>query len=138
MKLYVVDSDSAIHCKSGASRRFQSSGWDTFAADGLRIDFPTQTVHVDGRLVALTDTEYRLLRHLVRNAGQVLSPRALLQQASSADCATTDLVRFQVSRLRAKLEPDRASPRYIFREPGVGYWFRGPTVGPLSEQPIAA
>jgi two-component system, OmpR family, response regulator len=133
MKPFLVD-DSAIRDARGASSSFQHPDWDTFAVDGLRIHFPSRTVHVDGRLITLSDTEYRLLCHLVRNAGRVLSCHTLLQHAWSSECPTTDVVRFQVSRLRAKLEAGWVTPRYIFAKPGVGYWFRGPADGPRREQ----
>jgi DNA-binding winged helix-turn-helix (wHTH) protein len=106
---------------------------DTFAADGLRIHFPTRTVEVDGRPIELTGTEYRLLCLLARNAGQVLRYETLLEGAWGSDCSTTDVLRFQVSRLRAKLEANPASQRYIFARPGVGYWFVGPADGPGRE-----
>src|SRR4051812_12025898 len=72
MKLLVGDHPT-MRQTTGNSPRYQRQDWDTFSVDGLRIHFPSQTVHVDGQLMALTDTEYSLLRHLVRNAGRVLS-----------------------------------------------------------------
>jgi two-component system KDP operon response regulator KdpE len=102
---------------------------ETFASDGLTIHFPSQEVHVDGRRVALTNTEYRLLYHLVRNAGQVMPHRALLQLAWGSEAYGTDVVRVYVSRLRSKLEPNAESPRYIFTKAGLGYLFVGGTDG---------
>jgi two-component system KDP operon response regulator KdpE len=100
---------------------------ETFNADGLSIHFPSQEVHVDGRRVALTNTEYRLLYHLVRNAGQVMPHRTLLQLAWGSEAYGTDVVRVYVSRLRSKLEPDAEQPRFIFTKAGLGYLFMGPT-----------
>jgi len=94
-----------------------------FSANGLTIHFPSQHVEVDGKTVALTNTEYRLLYHLVRNAGRVVTHKALLRQAWGSESYGADVVRVYVSRLRAKLESDREEPRFILTKPGVGYLF---------------
>jgi two-component system KDP operon response regulator KdpE len=94
-----------------------------FRADGLAIHFPTQRVEVNGKAVLLTGTEYRLLYHLVRNAGRIMSHRVLLQKAWGSEGYGTDIVRVYVSRLRAKIEPDPRNPRFIFTKPGAGYLF---------------
>jgi len=96
-----------------------------FNANGLTIHFPSQHVEVDGKTVALTNTEYRLLYHLVRNAGRVVTHKALLRQAWGSESYGADVVRVYVSRLRAKLESDRDEPRFILTKPGVGYLFAG-------------
>jgi len=106
---------------------------DTFSADGLVIHFPSQEVHVDGRRIALTNTEYRLLYHLVRNAGRVMPHRTLLQLAWGSESYGTDVVRVYVSRLRSKLEPDCSKPRFIFTKAGLGYLFMGPAMDPDDE-----
>lgn len=96
---------------------------EMFVADGLAIHFPSHQVHVDGRSVALTNTEYRLLYYLVRNAGRIVSHTALLKQAWGSEIYGRDVVRVYVSRLRSKIEPDRLQPRYILTKPGMGYLF---------------
>lgn len=106
---------------------------DTFSADGLTIHFPSQEVYVDGHRIPLTNTEYRLLYHLVRNAGRVMPHRTLLQLAWGSDSYGTDVVRVYVSRLRSKLEPDCDKPRYIFTKAGLGYLFMGPSSEPTDE-----
>jgi len=106
---------------------------ESFSADGLSIHFPSQEVRVNGRRVALTNTEYRLLYHLVRNAGQVMPHRTLLQLAWGSEAYGTDVVRVYVSRLRSKLEPDMSTPRYIFTKAGLGYLFMGPAANDHDE-----
>jgi DNA-binding response OmpR family regulator len=103
---------------------------ETFSADGLTIHFPSQEVTVNGRRIPLTNTEYRLLYHLVRNAGRVMPHRTLLQLAWGSESYGTDVVRVYVSRLRSKLEPDCDKPRYIFTKAGLGYLFMGPAAEP--------
>jgi two-component system KDP operon response regulator KdpE len=76
--------------------------------------------------VKLTPVEYRLLAHLARNAGRVLSHQALLDAVWGADyVATTDYLKVFISRLRAKLEP-KDGPHFIATERGLGYRFIRP------------
>ena len=85
-----------------------------FAAAGLAINFQSHEVTLRGEPVRLTPVEYKLLHHLARNAGRLLSHQALLDAVWGADyVATTDYLKVFISRLRAKLEPQaaRASSR---------------------------
>ena len=62
------------------------------------------------------------LAELARNVGRVLTTRLLLERVWGAEyCDETDYVKGVVRRLRVKLEPDPAHPRYILTEPHVGY-----------------
>jgi two-component system, OmpR family, KDP operon response regulator KdpE len=97
----------------------------TYSQGGLTIHFPSRDVEVEGRSIPLTNTEYRLLYHLVRNAGRIVSHRDLLQSAWGSDNYGEDVVRVYVSRLRAKIEPDPARPRFILTKSGLGYLFAG-------------
>jgi len=105
----------------------------TYSRGGLTIHFPSRDVEVEGRSVPLTNTEYRLLYHLIRNAGRIVSHRDLLQSAWGSDSYGEDVVRVYVSRLRAKIEPDVARPRYILTKSGLGYLFAGEAAGTASE-----
>ena len=82
-------------------------------------------VIVGGRRVALTATEYELLRVLSRNAGRVTTYEMLLRHVWSGRAPTAggemDLVRNFVKKLRTKLGDDAARPTWIFNERGVGY-----------------
>ena len=77
---------------------------------------------VAGRPVALTATEYELLRALSLNAGRVTTKQTLLDRvrAGRGD-GNTKVVRAFVKRLRRKLGDDAASPVWIFNVRGVGY-----------------
>src|SRR6266542_3173463 len=106
----------------------------TYSHGGLTIHFPSRDVEVDGRSIPLTNTEYRLLYHLVRNAGRIVSHRDLLRTAWGSDNYGEDVVRVYVSRLRAKIEPNPAQPRYIVTKSGLGYLFAGkPDLTSISE-----
>jgi len=96
-----------------------------FVSGDIRVDFDRREATVRGRPVALTGTEYRLLYHLVRNAGQVMTHEALLARVWGREY--TDEISYlksYVNRLRNKLEKDPHRPEYILTEYGVGYWFR--------------
>jgi two-component system KDP operon response regulator KdpE len=96
-----------------------------FVSGDIRVDFGRREVTVRGQPVALTGTEYRLLYHLVRNAGRVMTHEALLARAWGREY--TDEISYlksYINRLRNKLEQDPHHPDYILTEYGVGYWFR--------------
>ena len=78
---------------------------------------------MDGRAVALTATEYEILRILSVSAGQVVTSESLLRQAwhVARESTDTDRVRAFVRQLRAKLGDDATRPAWIFTERGVGY-----------------
>jgi two-component system KDP operon response regulator KdpE len=90
----------------------------------LEIDFRQREVIVDGERVRLRPTEYRLLYHLVNNAGWVMTHEMLLSKVWGYEYRDeTGLLRLYVTYLRKKIEPDPGNPRYIFTERGVGYRF---------------
>ncbi|MBI4927495.1 MAG: response regulator [Anaerolineae bacterium] len=93
-----------------------------FEVDELRVDLAHREVTRAGAKVALTPTEYDLLRCMVQNAGKVLTHNQLLRQVwGAAYEEESHLLRVNVSNLRRKIEPDPDQPRYILTEPGVGY-----------------
>ena len=93
-----------------------------FSLGDLAIDYDRRRVTVAGRPVALTATEYELLRALSQDAGRVLTHETLLRQVW-AGRANGDprIVRAYVKRLRGKLGDDAADPTWIFNERGAGY-----------------
>jgi two-component system KDP operon response regulator KdpE len=93
-----------------------------YTRDALSIDLGTREVLLAGVPVHLTPTEFKLLARLVRNAGQVVTHRALLTDVWGADCSEhTHYLRLYMGQLRAKLEQEPAEPRLLLTEPGVGY-----------------
>jgi two-component system KDP operon response regulator KdpE len=92
--------------------------------DRLQIDFDRREVWVDDELVKLRPTEYRLLYHLVQNAGWVVSHDQLLQKVWGYEYRDEPhYVRLYINYLRQKLEEDPSKPKYILTERGVGYRF---------------
>jgi DNA-binding response OmpR family regulator len=92
--------------------------------DRLKIDFDRREVWVDGELVQLRPTEYRLLYHLVQNAGWVITHDQLLAKVWGYEYRDEPhYVRLYINYLRKKLEKDPSDPQYILTERGVGYRF---------------
>jgi two-component system KDP operon response regulator KdpE len=90
----------------------------------LQIDFDRREVWVEGKLVRLRPTEYRLLYHLVQNAGWVVPHDQLLAKVWGYEYRDeTHYLRLYVNYLRQKLEADPSDPQYILTERGVGYRF---------------
>ena len=92
--------------------------------DRLKIDFGRREVWVNGELVKLRPTEYRLLYHLVQNAGWVVTYDQILSKVWGYQYRDEPhYVRLYINYLRQKLEEDPANPKYILTERGVGYRF---------------
>ena len=90
----------------------------------LTIDFAKREVLVNGERVNLRPTEYRLLYHLVQNAGYVMPHETLLTKVWGPEYRDeTHYLRLYVTYLRQKIEEDPANPKYILTERGVGYRF---------------
>ncbi|MDE0357251.1 MAG: response regulator [Gammaproteobacteria bacterium] len=100
---------------------------ETFDLGDLHIDYGARRVTLAGQDVALTGTEFDLLRILSRNAGRVVTHRTLLRKVwgrrGSDDSAR---VRTVMKKLRKKLGEEAANPTYIFNRHGVGYSFGDP------------
>lgn len=92
--------------------------------DYLSVDFNQREVIVDGEPVKLRPTEYRLLYHLIENAGWTVPHEQLLAKVWGYEYRDeAHYVRLYVNYLREKIEPDPSNPRYILTERGVGYRF---------------
>jgi len=92
--------------------------------DRLSIDFNRREVIVAGERIKLRPTEYRLLYHLVENAGWTVPHEQLLAKVWGYEYRDeAHYVRLYVNYLREKIEEDPSNPRYILTERGVGYRF---------------
>jgi two-component system, OmpR family, KDP operon response regulator KdpE len=99
----------------------------SFQSGDMEMDFNAQEVRVKGERVDLTPTEYKLLYHLVRNAGHTLTHGTLLAKVWGREYRDeVDYLRVYVRRLRDKLGDDPEKPRYIRTERGLGYRFLRP------------
>ena len=91
-------------------------------AGPVRMDVERHVVTVDGHQVALPLKEFDLLELLLRNAGRVLTRGQLIDRVWGADyVGDTKTLDVHVKRLRAKIEPDPANPKYLVTVRGLGY-----------------
>jgi len=116
---------SRIRAVLRRTKAFQEDQVDLIEVDDrLKIDFSRREVWVDGEKVDLRPTEYRLLYHLVQNAGWVNTHEQLLSKVWGFEYQDEPhYVRLYVNYLRKKLEEDPSNPKYILTERGVGYRF---------------
>lgn len=96
----------------------------SFRAGDLEIDFARQEARLKGERIDLTPTEYKLLYHLVRNAGHILPHGTLLAKMWGREYVDeVDYIRVYIRRLRDKLGDSPEHPRFIRTERGLGYRF---------------
>ncbi|MCY4440329.1 MAG: response regulator [Deltaproteobacteria bacterium] len=100
---------------------------EPFVLGDLAIDYGRRRVTVGGSAVALTVTEYEVLRVLSLDAGRVVPYDTLLKRVwDGRNGAQANLVRIAVKNLRRKLGDDAERPSYILNERGVGYLMPDP------------
>jgi two-component system response regulator RegX3 len=96
----------------------------TLESGPVRMDVERHVVTVNGEHTALPLKEFELLEMLLRNAGRVLTRMQLIDRVWGSDyVGDTKTLDVHVKRLRAKVEPDPANPRYIVTVRGLGYKF---------------
>jgi two-component system OmpR family response regulator len=89
----------------------------------LEMDEDQHVVRRAGREISLSPTEFKLLRHLISNAGRVLSKPQLLDHVWNYDFGgDTGVVESYISYLRRKI--DTVDPKLIHTVRGVGYVLR--------------
>lgn len=103
-----------------------SSNEEQLVRGDIRVDMERHLVTVKDSPVELTLTEFNLLVYLLKNAGRVLSHRAILQNVWGAEYGNeAEYLRVYIGRLRQKIEVDALNPRHLFTEHGMGYRFEG-------------
>jgi two-component system response regulator RegX3 len=96
----------------------------TLESGPVRMDVERHVVTVNGQHTALPLKEFELLEMLLRNSGRVLTRMQLIDRVWGSDyVGDTKTLDVHVKRLRAKVEPDPASPRFIVTVRGLGYKF---------------
>jgi len=99
---------------------------EPLAAGPVRMDVERHVVTVEGNQVQLPLKEFDLLELLLRNAGRVLTRGQLIDRVWGADyVGDTKTLDVHVKRLRAKIEPDPAQPRFLVTVRGLGYKLEG-------------
>lgn len=99
-------------------------GAPVLRASGLEIDPQRRRVLVEGREATLSPTEFELLYFLASNPGTVFERQVLFRRVWGSEyLGNTNLIDVCVRRLRQKIEPDPAEPRFVLTVRGVGYRF---------------
>jgi DNA-binding response OmpR family regulator len=97
---------------------------DVYAFAGRTLDFAAMQVRAGDRSYRLTVMECDLLRYLVKNAGQPVSRRAILQDVWGLDEGVdTRAIDNFIVRLRRYIEDRPAAPKFLQTVRGVGYRF---------------
>ena len=92
--------------------------------DGLEVDPEKHSVTRDGRPVALTASEYKILLALMSFPGKAFSREELLSHCyQNSDAVIDRVVDVHIGKLRHKIEDDPAQPRFIVTVRGHGYRF---------------
>jgi DNA-binding response OmpR family regulator len=98
----------------------------------VTIDFTSMEAMRQGASLLLTAQEFKLLKFLARSPGRVFSRDELLNQVWGYEhYPTTRTVDNHILRLRQKLEPDPAHPRYFLTVHGAGYKFVRDAAAPM-------
>ncbi|MFP1601054.1 response regulator [Microbacterium sp. 2216-1] len=107
----------ALSRRAGAA-----SGEATVAFGDVVVDLAAKAVARAGAHVHLTPTEWRMLEHLVRHPGALVTRQELLRELWGTEQATdTGYLRLYMSQLRKKLEADPSAPVHLLTEQGMGY-----------------
>jgi two-component system, OmpR family, KDP operon response regulator KdpE len=106
-------------------RRRSEEGSSTVEVGDLEVDLADRAVRRAGEEVHLTPIEFDLLSQLAEHPGRLVTHRQLLQEVWGPGYEDeTHYLRVHFAHIRAKVEPDPSSPRYVITEPGIGYRLR--------------
>ena len=116
----------AARVKSQLRRYMQLGGGmvrqECLKVGGIELDDKEKTVTLDGESVALTPTEYEILKLLMQNPGQVFSPREIYRKIwNDLPYGSENTVAVHIRHIREKLEINPAEPRYLKVVWGQGY-----------------
>jgi DNA-binding response OmpR family regulator len=91
--------------------------------DDLVVDRSRATVSREGKDLALTPTEYRLLVFMAQHPGQAFTRSQLIERVWGSDGEFYDdkTVSVHIRRLREKIEDEPSDPRLVVTVPGIGY-----------------
>ena len=114
----------ALLRRASGSRRQQKES-SLLECRGFTLDMSQRVALREGRVVDLTAKDYDHLEVLMKNPRHVFSREKLMDRVwgytYAGDYRTVDV---HIRRLREKLEPDPAQPKYILTKWGVGYYFQ--------------
>ncbi|MCB8985905.1 MAG: response regulator transcription factor [Ardenticatenaceae bacterium] len=107
-----------------AQRLERPSAADRLVRGPLTADLERHVITLDQQPLDLTPTEFSLLVYFMENEGKVLPHQSILRHIWGPEYGQeTEYLRVYIGRLRQKIEPDPAQPRYLLTERGIGYTF---------------
>ena len=102
----------------------------TTVTGNLMVDYSQHLVMLNGREIALTPIEYRIIAYMAQNVGRIVTQDLLLEQVWGQEyLGESHMLQVNINRLRHKLEADATQPRYILTKVGVGYSLAALPVG---------
>ncbi|MGC4089511.1 MAG: response regulator [Polyangiaceae bacterium] len=111
---------AALRAKASAGGSDQ-----VFSNGRLRVDFLRGEVTLDGKRIALTPKEYKLLAVLLREPGRVITHEQLLREVWGPGYVShVEYLRIYMKQLREKIEANPSRPQVLLTTPGIGYRFR--------------
>ena len=120
-------SELKARIRAALRRSLQQTAEPVFVSGDLTVDLTDRRVTCRGEDVAVTPTEYDLLRLLVTHAGKVITHSQILKQVWGITyIEQPQVLRVNICNLRRKIEVNPSDPRHIITEPGVGYRLRMP------------
>ncbi|HXE97491.1 MAG TPA: response regulator transcription factor [Dongiaceae bacterium] len=106
------------------SRSASTRPMSVISSGGLELDPEKHSVTLDGRPVALTSSEYKILQALMSSPGKAFSREELLDHCYRHGEVVIDrVIDVHIGKLRQKIEDDSARPRFILTVRGHGYRF---------------
>jgi len=116
----------AIQRRRALSEGQQNNGDDrTLHLGPFTVDLEKHVALLEGAPLDLTPREFTLLAHMIQSAPHVLTPEELVQVVRQYEpehiYEAREIIKWYIHRLRQKVEPEPASPRYIVNIRGVGY-----------------
>ncbi len=122
----LIERVKAILRRTGAARSGAAAG-GILRRGALVVEPDKHKVSLDGALVALTPSEFKLLHVLAAQPGRVFSRDELLNRLYPEGAAVVDrVIDVHIGKLRHKIETDPSHPSYILTVHGVGYRFTEP------------
>ena len=88
----------------------------------ISIDEQHHTVFVNTLPISLTNTEYKIITHMIKNSGKIITRQEFGHLLYGNDSVKIDRsIDMHIKNIRSKIEPDLENPIYILTVYGVGY-----------------
>jgi two-component system response regulator RegX3 len=104
-------------------KRYQNKSGHELTFGNFTVNLHLERVFCDGRDLGLKTMEYKLLSHLVKNRGRIISKEELFDKVWGDSITGDGTLNVHIRRLREKIESDPNNPRYIRTIWGTGYVF---------------